>query len=397
MKEPEPPAATPAAGGSVSGPPPDGGGTGSSPAPGGAGARFRPPIRREAAEGPPARGLKSVEASRAERNRVKRPPLRVIAWFLIVTLVALALYFRHSAGQLDRDRQRLLADQRAVESELGKIWFPLRDKVEGWTVELAKEDIAPADAASDKVDRDALASFPFQELSGLYLRLRADQAATPDSVRQAAQTSLRDGFTACLMRTPSGDPMAGRECNNSTECEPGQLCNEFYHCAAPGQPYNLRLAYKTLFVLTPEWIKDVQDVDSDLRLRALRGTFDQANRIEFPVAVTLLTSAKFFLVVVDEKPAPPAAPAGADAGVAQEDEEAAAGKLHPLRVGLWRLSDGKQLLRMRRTADPKLRESAGSIAVDPGARAATLRQAQSCELAQEVRCAIGDPGASCGK
>jgi hypothetical protein len=376
-KEPEPPAATPAAGGP----------------------RFRPPIRREAAEGPPARGLKSVEASRAERNKIKRPPMRVIAWFLIVTVVALALYFRHSAGQLDRDRQRLLADQRAVESELGKIWFPLRDRVEGWTVDLAKEDISTSDATSDKVDREALASFPFQELSGLYLRLRADQAATPEAVRQAAQTSLRDGFTACLMRTPSGDPMAGKECNNSTECEPGQLCNEFYHCAPPGQPYNLRLAYKTLFVLTPEWITDVQQVDNDLRLRALRGTFDQANRIEFPVAVTLLTGAKCFLVVVDEKPAPPApsSGSGADAGVAHEDEETLSGKLHPLRVGLWRLSDGKQLLRMRRNADPKLREPAGSIAVDPAARAATLRQAQSCELAQEVRCAIGDPGASCGK
>jgi hypothetical protein len=370
----EPPAAQPAAGGP----------------------RFRPPIRRESPTDGPSRGLRSVEASRAERNKVKRPPLRVIAWFLIVTAVALALYFRHSAGQVDRDRQRLLADQRAVEAELGKIWFPLRDKVEGWTVELAKADIPTADATSDLIDKAALADFKFQEIAGLYLRLRADQAGDVESVRKAAQGSMRDGFTACLMRTPTGDPLSGKECKTSMDCEPGQLCNEFQHCAVPGQPYNLRLAYKSLFVLTPEWIKDVQEVDNDLRLRALRGTFDQANRIEFPIAVTLLTGAKFFLVVVDEKPSPPAAPAGADGGVAPEDEETLAGKLYPIRVGLWRLSDGKQLLRVRRNVDPKLRESAGAIAVEGPARAATLRQAQSCELAQEVRCAIGDAGASCG-
>lgn len=360
------------------------------------GPRFRPPIRRESAPEGTTRGLRSVEASRAERNKVKRPPLRVIAWFLIVTAVALALYFRHSAGQIDRDRQRLLADQRAVESELGKIWFPLRDKVEAWTVELAKADIPTTDATSDVVDRAALADFKFQELAGLYLRLRADQATDAESVRKAAQRSMRDGFTACLMRTPNGDPVAGKECRASIDCEPGQLCNELQHCAVPGQPYNLRIAYKSLFVLTPEWIKDVQEVDNDLRLRALRGTFDQANRIEFPVAVTLLTGAKFFLVVVDEKPTPPGAPPGSDAGPSAEDEDTLAGKLYPIRVGLWRLSDGKQLLRLRRNVDPKLRESAGAIAVEGAARAATLRQAQSCELAQEVRCAIGDAGASCG-
>jgi hypothetical protein len=365
------------------------------------GPRFKPkpPIRREAQGGgggepQKPRGLKSVEASRKQRNRIKRPPMRVIAWFLLITAVALALYFRHAAGKLDRDRQRLLADQRATEAELGKIWFPLRDKVEKWTVELAA---APADRA-EVIEKEALAEFKFQDLAGLYLRLRVDQARSPEDVRKGVEGSLRDAFTSCLMRTPVGDPMAGKECKNATECEPGQLCNEFYHCSVPGQPYNLRLAYKSLFVLTPEWIKDVQDVDSDLRLRALRGTFDQANRIEFPIAVTLLTSAKFFLVVLDEKegaaPAPPPVGSAAPA-VSPEDEATLSGKPHAIRVGLWRLSDDKPLLLLRRTPQAKLRESAGSIAVDPAARAATLRQAQSCELAQEVRCVVGDPGASC--
>ncbi len=352
------------------------------------GARFRPPIRREAVE-PPSRGLRSVEASRVERNRVKKPPFRVIAWFLLVTAVALAFYFRHAGGELDRERQRLLADQRAVESELGKVWYPLRDRIEAWTVELA----AGEGGAPDLVDKAALAGFPFQELPGIYLRVASEQATDKEAVRKAAQGSLRDGFTTCLMRTPVQDPMAGAECQNASECRPGELCNEFFHCAEPGQPYNARLAYRALFVLTPEWIKDVQEVDNDLRLRALRGTFDLANRVEFPIAVNLFTRAKFFLLVVDERPLERGA--APDAGVSDADEDVIAGRSFPMRVGLWRLSDDKQLLRLRRHPEPSLRESPGAIVADPSARAATLRQAQSCELAQHVRCAVGDPGASC--
>jgi hypothetical protein len=357
-------------------------------------ATFKPPIRRETPADGPVRGLSSVEKSRKERGRIKRPPGRVVAWFLLVTAVALALYFRHASGENERVRQRLLADQRAVDAELGKLWYPLRDRLEGWTVELAKAD----EASLERVDKEALAGFSFQELPGIYLRLRVDQAESVESVRAAAATSLRDAFTACLMRTPGEDPLAGPECKTSVDCEPGKLCNEFFRCASPGQPYNLRIAYKSLFVLSPDWVRDVQDATNDLRLRALRATFDQANRVELPVAVSFLTKAQFFLVVIDERPPPPAgstASAGADTAQSPEDADILAGNIYPARVGLWRLSDDKPLVRMRRKAGATLQDSAGSLTVDPSVRAATLRQAQSCALAQEVRCAVGDPGATC--
>ncbi len=362
------------------------------------GPRFKPPIRREPPEPSRVRGMVAIEQSRAERHKLTRPPLRVAGWFLMTTAVALVLFIRHTSNELERKRQALMARQRAVEAELGPRWYPIRDGLVRWTRELATgPDV-------DLVDPD-LASFPFRDMPGLYLRLRADQATSPEGVRLAAGKSLRDGFTACLMRTPTENPLGGAECAKSIECATGQLCNEFNRCAKPGQPFNVRLAYKALFALTPEWVREVQDASSDLRLRGLEMSFDEANRLEFPVAIDLLTRAKFALLVVDERPAPASVPApqvaplaSASAGPApsatpsQDDLDAVAGKTFPSRVGVVRISDGKVLLRLRRDVQGELMGAApvGDVAV----AAARARNAQSCALALEVRRALGDTAAT---
>ncbi len=325
-------------------------------------------------------GLSAVEASRAERNRIKRPPLRVVVWFSLTVAVALGLYFRYEANQLESQRQKVLSKQRAAEATFGERWYPIRDQVEGWTMELAKT------AEPEVVDSQELSGFKFQELPGIYLRLRVDQASSAESVRKGALASLRDGFTACLMRAPEDPTKAGKACTHSKDCEQGQLCNEHLECARPGQPYNLRLAYKALFVLSPEWIREVQQAKNDLMLRALDLSFEDASQIEFPIAADLLTRAKFFLVVLDERPAPAAH--DADAGPPPEDVEAADGKSYPARIGLYRLSDGKNLLRLRR--DIKAELMGGQPVTDTGVAAARARQAHSCALAMDVRRTIGD-------
>jgi hypothetical protein len=335
---------------------------------------LKPPIRREAPEAP-KRGFKVVDETREERNKITRPPWKVVAWFALPLLVALALYFRWDSNRIEAERQELMARQRAVEAELGTKWYPLRDTVESFAGELA------AGPSDDLIAADDLAKLDFQNQAGIYLRLSADQTKDAASVRAAASKSLRDGFTACLMHTSGDDPFSGKECKLSRECDAGQLCNEFLHCAKPGQPYNLRLAYKALFVLTPEWVRDVQDADGDLRLRALKLTFDDANALEFPVAVDLLTKAKFFLVLVDERTAP--------ADAAADDEEVLSGKTWATRIGLYRLADKKLLLRLRREAKGSL--MGGSPVADSSVAAARVRQARSCELALDVRRALGDP------
>jgi len=359
------------------------------------GPRFKPPIRREQPEPVRVRGMAAIEQSRAERNKLTRPPLRVAGWFLMTTAVALVLFLRHTSNELERKRQALMARQRAVEAELGPRWYPIRDGLSTWARDLA------TGPEGDVIDPE-LAAFPFREMPGLYLRLRADQAATPEGVRLAAGKSLRDGFTACLMRTPTENPLGGTECAKSIECATGQLCNEFNRCAKPGQPFNVRLAYKALFALTPEWVREVQDASNDLRLRGLEMSFEEANRLEFPIAIDLLTRAKFALLVVDERPAPPAAPApqvapSASAPVApappsQDDLDAVAGKTFPSRVGVVRISDGKLLLRLRRDVQGEL--IGGAPVGDVAVAAARARNAQSCALALEVRRALGDTAAT---
>ena len=43
---------------------------------------LKPPIRREAPEAP-KRGFKVVDETREERNKITRPPWKVVAWFAL--------------------------------------------------------------------------------------------------------------------------------------------------------------------------------------------------------------------------------------------------------------------------------------------------------------------------
>jgi hypothetical protein len=235
------------------------------------------------------RGLSAVSASREDRNKIKRPPWRAVVFFMMTVLVAMVAYFKWDSNRNGALRAEILSKQRAVDSTLGAKWFPMRDQVEAWTMELAK---APTE---DVVDREALATFKFQELPGLYLRVGADQAGDVKSLRAAVNTSLKDGFTSCLMRTPAEASTAGKECTSSKDCGTGEICNEYLHCAKPSQPYNLRLAYRALFVLDPEWVQEVTRADSNLMLRGFELALEEANYTEFPVAAEVLTLAKFFI------------------------------------------------------------------------------------------------------
>ena len=343
---------------------------------------FRPPIRREAPE-QVSRGLSAVEASRTERNRIKRPPLKIVLWFAMTMAVALVLYFRWEGTRIESARQTLLSKQREAAAQYGQPWFELRDRIEQWTVELAGKP------EPDLVEQADLASFDFRDKPGIYLRLRQDQARDAAAVSEGAAGSLRDAFTSCLTVNRGDPPMVGKECQESAECEPGQLCNEYKRCAKPGQPYNLRQAYQGFRVLGSEFEKEIRAAPNNLTLRALDGTFEDATRIDFPIGLEMISKAEYFLVVIDERPAPEAPAKDAPEGEpSPEDLEAIAGVTYPSRIGLFRLSDGKMLLRL--TSDPKV-ELTGAQAPrgDKEVAAAFQRQARSCALAGEVRKAMG--------
>lgn len=333
-------------------------------------------------EGPPVRGLPSIEEARRGRGKLRWPSAKFWAWAGLILAVSAIFHWKRSQGELEGARQALLARQRAVAQELGPRWIPLREKIESWTISLATS------AAPEAVERDALKGWDFRDKPGIYLRMRVDQAKDAASIRKASKDSLRDAFTACLLRAPNANPLAGIECRKTRDCPRGEMCNELEHCGAPSQPYNLRVAYRTLYVLSDEWVRDAQDASAELRIRLLSASFDDANRDDLPIAVDLLTRAQYYLVVLDEDPQE-GVPAAPDGGTVAD---AVLASTHPARIGLWRLSDGKLVLRARREASGKL--MGGAPPADQGAADARQRQANSCALALQVREAIGDASAA---
>lgn len=331
--------------------------------------------KTRAADAP--RGLPAIQGARDARKKRKWPPGKVAFWFLLFVSVATVFYWYRRSANTEKDRQKLMADQRAVDGTVGKSWYPMRDSIEKLTMSAAS---LPTD---DVADTKELETFPFRKKSGIFLRLRVDQAESAESIRKSSERSLHDGFTSCLMDTSgTADAMlAGAECKTARECGEGQICNELDHCSRPTQPFNLKTAYHSMRLLTPDWVREVQDGD-DLRLRALRTTFDDAIKTDIPIAMELVTSAKFFLLVLDERPAPPKTEP-ADAGVSEEDKELVAGKHYPSRVFVWRLEDEKLLLHIRRD---ETGDMLGAVPLaDPKQQAAFLRQATGCKLANEVR------------
>jgi hypothetical protein len=330
------------------------------------------------------RGLKSVQEHRESRKKMRWPPAKYWGYAGIVIALMGIFHYKRSLSELDSVRAQLLGKQRVVKSEIEPTWLPLRDKIEGWTMALAKGQI------SDFTDSDALAKWSFRDKKGIYLRLRAEDAESPETIRKAAKDSLRDGFTACLAIYPNPNPLSGHECKSSSECAAGEHCNELDRCSVPAQPGNLRIAYRAFHVLSDEWVRQVQD-GSEMGVRALGGTFEDLLKNEMRTAADLIRNDEYFVVVIDEKAEDePAAQPGATGGF--NSAEARQALSHHARIGVWRLKDDKPMVRIRRETAGTLLGASGAL--DPQVAEARQRQANSCSLALAVREAIGDKGAT---
>src|SRR6185369_11163191 len=99
----------------------------------------------------------------------------------------------------------------------------------------------------------------------------------------------------------------GPSCKATHECEQGNFCNETDHCMPAAQPYNMRAAFRGTRVLTDEWAVDLRAASDDLRMRLLEREFDAVVQDDVPLTIDLLTRAQFYLLVLDEDPAPGAA------------------------------------------------------------------------------------------
>jgi hypothetical protein len=330
------------------------------------------------------RGLPSLNQARAERRRAlvygkvafRAMPPHFWLWVLVGGAAFSVIYWRIAEGRLESRKAAVMAKQRAVAAALGPKVQPFRDQVETWARELAGDGpsdfIAPGDGLKT-----------LREAPGVYLRLRQANAKSPATVRKSAQASLLDGFTSCLFVSPTGLQTEGKACHVTAECEPGQLCNEWNVCAPVPRPYNMRLAYRALRVLSSEWTNDLHEADTDLAVNAYDRDLDSVAKHDVPVAVEILNKARFLTLVVDEDPTGGLPKEPPDS---QETPEQHLQRLpHFARIGIWDLSTRALLLRLRTEAAAQFVSVSGKGVTDVRAAAAQARQANSCALALAVR------------
>ena len=124
------------------------------------------------------RGLPSITQAREDRRKRKSMlPARFWMWAAVLFGAALIVWWKIEQGEINSMRNELLGKQRAAVEELGPRWFPLRDKIEGWTTECARE--AFVEHIDDEIKNG---KWEFRRDAGIYLRLAQPSAATPDSM-----------------------------------------------------------------------------------------------------------------------------------------------------------------------------------------------------------------------
>ncbi len=338
-------------------------------------------------------GLPSLNEARAERKRqlatgrakVAGFPPHLVLWAFVILGTAGVLYYRNSQTELERDRNALMAKQRAVAALLGPKLFPIRDKVESAAKELSGD--YPGDFVAPGQDLERLAETP-----SVYLRLRQEDASDVEKLRKAATASLRDGFTSCLYRDPhAAVPASGTTCRLSADCQPGELCTEYNVCQRPTQPFNMRLVYRALHVLSSKWTDEVHQARNELAIDAYDGGLESVTRVDVPAAIEVFQRSKLVTVVVDEPPKEglPAAIEGAD----ESDAERVQRSQHMARVGIWDVKSGQLLLRLRTEAAGQLHDVGRRASQDPAALAARQRQANGCAVALAVKDKIASAAA----
>jgi hypothetical protein len=342
------------------------------------------------------RGLATLNEARQTRRRAivfGRVRVREVATgFWLMTFAGLVIfsiaYYRYTLVELDARRSEVLARQRAIASAVGGDGLALRDKLEGWVMDLGAGKL-PVQVAPG-VSLDDIAQGP-----AIYLRLPLAEAASPERIRKAAARSLRDGFTSCLFVGPSNPPSEGTACVQTSQCGPGEVCSDWRVCAAPAHPYTASLLYEGVRVLQPEWRAALEAANDDLEVRAIELDLDDVGKHEAVAAVELTRRSKYFALVLDEPAADEAAapePAVSD----ESPEERLQTTDHRVRVGLWDIQRAVPLAILQLEAAGRFVRLGSKASPDDKTKRAQQRQANNCAIAAEVRAALAagrpDPG-----
>ncbi len=272
--------------------------------------------------------------------------------FTFVT-VALVWYFVRSDRQLRAERSRILRTLSGMKGSVQTEYGKLREQVEGWTSSAATKPYA-----GDLVDRDARA-LNWRERPALYLRLRVEDAKTLAAVHTNAKAVAIDSIASCLLRARAGGPWPYGEVVTRME------------------------------MLGVDFINDVSTTTNDLRMRNLSFALDYYEKNDFPTVRDATKQAEFFVLALDEDPTPMPTTSAAFGATATPSQRIAS-VTHPIQLHVWKLLEGREILRVRRTPEANVVQVQGDV-VGPAA-GIELRKAQAlgCSLATEALDLLGD-------
>jgi hypothetical protein len=267
--------------------------------------------------------------------------------------VALVWYFVRADRELRAERTRILRQLNGLKGSVQTDYGKLREQVEAWTVASATKPYA-----GDLVDRDARA-LNWRERPAIYLRLRVEEAKTLDAVHVNSKAVAIDSIASCLLRARSGGPWPYGEVVTRME------------------------------MLGVDFIKDVSSTTNDLRMRNLSFALDYWEKNDFPSVRDATKQAEYFVLALDEDPTTMPSSSAAFGATATPSQRIAS-VTHPIRLHVWRLLEGREILRVRRTPEANVVQVQGDV-VGPAA-GIELRRAQAlgCSFSSEALEIIGD-------
>lgn len=188
-------------------------------------------------------------------------------------------------------RSQVLRAYARIDQGVGRRYRRLRSRIERLTMEEA------ARTELETYHDPHLRFAPLHRAKGLYLRIPMENAHSARTIADAASAMEPDAITRCL----------------------GIL------------PESVRGLYQSGRVLMPEWRRDVETAEAEMRLRARDDELAGFMRQSLPAISTLLGQHDYFLLVLEE---------GASRHVA------------PVRITLWEMrSEPRLILRLRTEAD----------------------------------------------
>ncbi len=305
-----------------------------------------------------ARVQASVKGRRATPGSRRRAPhlivlVRLAVVVLTATLVATVLYARHQSREAREHERASLTEaftrrRAALSAEdartLGLVEVALVRAAGKYEGDLASDSLRAPGALAALLSHGAV-----------YVRGELTAFRSAAAVADAAKSSSKDAFLACLLEPPAARTektlLASVRVVYSTR---GELESR------TAQVRPLRDAVMGLPYLSDAFAERVRRASDLNELRRLRSAFDKA-----PLDAAIQTAKARLLVFVIDEPSPPGGPVELDGE-----------KAHDVRVGIVDLTRDSTLLRLRKRVDPAW--------ISAARRVDSANALDSCALALDV-------------